>query len=407
MRYIDCGLLYDGTGREFLSDARVVIEDGRVSEVGPVEDVEAPADAERIDHSGEAVIPGLIDAHLHIWGTRAMDPFTWVTETDRESLRAARATVDLRRMLEAGFTTVRDVGSDVAIGLRDAVEEGEIPGPRIYTSGRAFSQTGGHGDRHFLPKRWLDTEHDSSIVDGPTACREGARSRIREGADLIKISTTGGVLSEKDEPHHSQFTDEEIRAFTEEAHRVEIPVAAHAQGAPGIKSALRNGVDTIEHGIYLDDESIDLLRETGAVLVPTLSIVDRICEHGEDHGVPEWGMRKAVEVREDHVESIARAYEDGIPIAAGTDFIGPELVPHGENAMELELFVDAVGMDPVDALYAATGAAGETVPDDDVGTLTAGDRADLVALADDPREDVSVVRDGIAAVYKGGELVDG
>ncbi len=402
MRYVDCGLLYDGTGREFLADARVVIEDGRVREVGPIEDVPEPEGAARIDHSGETVLPGLIDAHLHLWGIRSMEPFAWVTESDRPALKAARASMDCRMLLRAGFTTVRDVGSDVALGLRDAVAEGEIPGPRIYTSGRSFSQTAGHGDRHFLPKRWLDTDDDPAIVDGPTECRKGARRRIRQGADLIKLSTTGGVLSEKDEPHQSQFVDSEIRAFTEEAHRVDIPVAAHAQGAPGIKNALRNGVDTIEHGIYLDDEAISLLAETDAVLVPTFSIVDRICEHGADHGVPEWGLAKADRVREDHLESIRWAYEEGIPIAAGTDFLGPELVPHGENAMELEIFVDDVGMDPMDALHAATGVAAETVPDDDVGTLTPGDHADLIAVDGDPREDVSLLRESVEAVYVDG-----
>ena len=406
MRYVDCGTLYDGTGTEFIEDARIVIEDGRVSDVGPAEDVSVPDDAERIDHSGEVVIPGLVDAHIHLAGSREMDPFTRVVEHDRIALKAARGTVDLKKLLNAGFTTVRDVSSDISLGLRDAVAEGEIPGPRIYTSGKGFSQTAGHGDSHYLPYRWIEAEDDSGVVDGPTECRRGVRRRIREGVDLIKISSTGGVLSEKDEPHHSQFTAEEVRAFTEEAHRVDIPVAAHAQGAPGIKNALRNGVDTIEHGIYLDEEAIELFHETDGVMVPTLAIVHRICDLGEDFGIPPWGMRKANEVREAHVESTKWAYEEGVKIAAGTDFIGPELVPHGENAMELELYVEDVGMDVEDALYTATGAAKETVADDDIGTLTPGDHADIVALDADPRDDISVLREGIAAVYKGGERAD-
>ncbi|WP_254863253.1 metal-dependent hydrolase family protein [Halovivax gelatinilyticus] len=406
MYYVDCGSLYDGTGSELLREARIVVEDGRVNEVGPAEDVAEPDGAARIDHSDETVLPGLIDAHLHLWGMRSMEPFVSVTESNRPALKAARASMDCRALLDAGFTTVRDVGSDVALGLRDAIAEGEIPGPRIYTSGRAFSQTAGHGDRHYLPKRWLDTDDDPSVVDGPTECRKGARRRIRQGADLIKLSTTGGVLSEKDEPHQSQFTDDEISAFTEEAHRVDMPVAAHAQGASGIKNALRNGVDTIEHGIYLDEEAVSLLKETDAVLVPTLSIVDRICEHGADHGLPDWGLEKAARVRDAHLESIRWAYEEGISIAAGTDFLGPDLVPHGENAMELEIFVEDVGMDPEDALYAATGGAAATVPDDDVGTLSAGDRADFVAVNGDPLADVSLLRSSIDAVYLGGELAD-
>lgn len=406
MRYVDCQTLYDGSGTDVIEDARILIEDGRVKEVGPIEDVAVPDDAERIDHSGEFVMPGLVDTHIHIGGSREMDPFTRVVEHDRTALKAARGTVDLKKLLKSGFTTVRDVSSDIGVGLRDAVEEGEIPGPRIYTSGMGFSQTAGHGDSHYLPYRWMKAEDDQTVVDGTTECRRGARRRIRQGVDLIKISSTGGVLSEKDEPHHSQFTAEEVQAFTEEAHRVDIPVAAHAQGAPGIKNALRNGVDTIEHGIYLDEEAIDLFHETDGVMVPTLSIVQRICEHGDEHGIPEWGMRKAHEVRESHFESTRWAYEEGITIAAGTDFIGPELVPHGENAMELELYVEDVGMDPIDALHTATGAAKETVADDDIGTLTTGDHADIVALSDDPRDEISAVRDSIEAVYKGSEPVE-
>ncbi|MFW6448806.1 MAG: amidohydrolase family protein [Halobacteriota archaeon] len=405
MPVIDCGTLYDGTGDGPLRDARVVIEDGRVREVGPAESVGIADDEAIIDHGDAVVIPGLVDAHVHLWGVRGMDPFTRVTEMDREALLAARATKDLRRLLEAGFTTVRDVSSPVGIGLRQAVEEGEVPGPRIYTSGIGFTQTGGHGDHHYLPYRWIAAEDDAGVVDGPTACRRGARRRIRQGVDLLKISTTGGVLSEKDEPHHPQFTIPEIRAFTEEAHRVDIPVAAHAQGTGGIRNALEGGVDTIEHGIYLDDATIDLMLEHDAVLVPTLAIVERICELGDEHGIAPWGMRKAHEVREDHVEAVRRAHRAGVHVAAGTDFIGPSLVPHGENALELELYVDRVGMDPHEALYTATGAAAATLPDDDVGTLTEGARADAVVLERDPLEDLSRLRTDIAAVYKGGQRV--
>ncbi|MFP4591011.1 MAG: amidohydrolase family protein [Halobacteriota archaeon] len=405
MSVIDCGTLYDGTGDGPFRDARIVIENGRVTEVGPAESLEAPDGETPIDHTDGVVIPGLVDAHVHLWGVREMDPFTRVTEMDREALLAARATADLEKLLAAGFTTVRDVGSPVGLGLRQAVAEGVVPGPRIYTSGRAFTQTGGHGDHHYLPYRWLTTEDDPSVVDGPTACRRGARRRIRQGADLLKISTTGGVLSEKDEPHHPQFTPAEIRAFTEEAHRVDIPVAAHAQGTAGIRTALDNGVDTIEHGIYLDDATIERMRERDAVLVPTLAIVERICELGEDHGIAEWGMRKAHEVREDHVEAVQRAHRAGVHVAAGTDFIGPSLVPHGENAMELELYVERVGMDPHEALFTATGAAAKAVPDDDVGTLTPGAHADAVVLERDPLEDVSRLRTDIETVYKGGARV--
>jgi len=166
--------------------------------------------------------------------------------------------------------------------------------------------------------------------------------------------TTGGVLSEKDHPRQSQMTDAEISAVVEEAHRVGIPVASHAQGTPGVKNALRNGVDTVEHGIWLDDEAVDLFHETGATLVPTLAVMHRICERGAEHGLPEYGLEKAYEAREAHFESARKAHEAGVPVALGTDFLGPELLPHGENALEAELFVEEVGMSEREAIRAGT-----------------------------------------------------
>ncbi|MFB6154788.1 MAG: amidohydrolase family protein [Haloferacaceae archaeon] len=405
MRVIDCGTLIDGVSDEALDEHRIVVDDGEILEVGPTADVDAPADATHVDHTGETVIPGLVDAHLHLGGNRSMDPFDWLK--DSSELGTARATADLRKLLSAGFTAVRDVGSDTGLALRAAVEEGSIPGPRVYTSGQSISQTAGHGDNHYLPYQWVAGEEGiSSLADGEDECRKEARKRIREGVDLIKIMTTGGVLSEKDAPDQSQFTDAEIRAFTEEAHRVGIPVASHAQGGPGIKSALRNGVDTIEHGFYLDEEAIDLMKETDATFVPTLAIMHRLVTLGSDHGVPDYGLEKARTARDAHFDAVKRAYEADVPIALGTDFLGPELVPHGENAMEAELFVEEVGMSEMDAIRAGTSVAARTVPDDDLGAIEAGNRADLVALDGNPLDDISVLREGVNAVYRGGEAVD-
>jgi imidazolonepropionase-like amidohydrolase len=401
MRVIDADTLLTGRDEPPLSDGRVVVEDGEIAAVGPQEGVDAPDDA---PHDAVPVLlPGLVDAHLHLQGARSMDPMTWVTESSE--LCTARATADLRSILAAGFTAVRDVGSSTGLGLRGAVEDGTIPGPRIFTSGRSISQTGGHGDSHMLPYEWVDGEHGiGTLADGPAECRKEARKRVRDGVDVLKIMTTGGVLSEKDAPDQSQFTDAEVQAFVEEAHRVGIPVASHAQGAPGIKTALRNGVDTIEHGFYLDGECVDLFHETDATFVPTLSIMHRLVTQGADHGVPEYGLRKAREARDAHFESVERAYEAAVPIATGTDFIGPDLVPHGENAMELELLVEEVGMDEHDVLQSATRVAARTVPADDLGVLAEGARADLLALGSDPLADVSAVRD-VETVYRDGAPV--
>ncbi|QLD89728.1 amidohydrolase family protein [Natronomonas salina] len=398
--HVDCGTLVDGDGR-VLEDARFRVEDGTIVEAGPREEIDTEGD--RIDHSGAVVVPGFVDAHVHMQGLRTMDPRDWALAD--ETACAARATADCRRLLEAGFTAVRDLGSSVALGLREAVESGDVPGPRIYTSGRSISQTGGHGDAHFLPYEWSRGGGlgISELADGPDECRKTARKRIREGVDCLKIMTTGGVLSEKDSPGQAQYTDAEIRAFTEEADRVGIPVASHAQGTEGVLAALDNGVDTIEHGFYLDDAAVERLLETDATLVPTLAIMFRIVEEGADHGVPEYGLRKAEEAFEAHVESTRRAYEAGVPVATGTDFLGPELIPHGENALELELLVEEIGLSPVEAVEAATGVAGRTVPDD-VGALTPGAHADFVVLGSDPRDGIEAVRD-VETVYRAGERV--
>ena len=399
---IDAGLVVDGTDEEPIRDARVVIEDGRVAAVGTQESVRVPEGADHRAYPEATVTPGLIDAHLHLSGARTMDPMDWAIESTE--LGAARATADLRSLLSAGFTAVRDVGSGTGLALRDAVAGGDVPGPRVFTSGQAISQTGGHGDSHFLPYEWVDDGGISTLADGPADCRKTARKRIRDGVDLLKIMTTGGVLSEKDSPRQSQFTDEEIAAMVEEAHRVDIPVASHAQGAPGIKSALRNGVDTIEHGFHMDEEAVELFHRRDAVFVPTLSIMHKIVTEGDEHGVPEWGLKKSRAARETHFEAVERAHEAGVPIAVGTDFIGPELVPHGGNALELELLVEECGLSPLEALRGATGVAARTLPENDVGTLEPGAHADLVVFDGDPTQEIEAVR-AVEQVYKGGEAV--
>lgn len=399
---IRCGVLIDGSADEALSDATILVEDGVIADVGPSESVDT-GDAEVINHADETVMPGMMDAHLHLKGWPSMDQSDFLTYD--VAAGAARATGQLKELLSAGFTAVRDVDSRTGLGLRKVVEEGTVTGPRVFTSDRAIYQTGGHGDVHYLPYEWVKewNPYDPALCDGADECRKEARKRIRSGVDLIKIGTTGGVLSEKDQPQHSQMTDEEISAITQEAHRVEIPVAAHAQGAEGVKNALRNGVDTIEHGIYLDDECIELLDETDGVLVPTLAIVKRICDHGEDHDIPEFGLEKARVAHDAHIESVRRAYDADVTIAMGTDFVGTDLIPHGENAEELVLYVEEVGMDPMDSIKTATANAAKTVPDTNIGTIEEGNLADLVVLTRNPLNDITAVQDSIATVYKNGQ----
>ncbi len=404
MKLFECGTFIDGTGNDPINDARLLVEDSRVVAAGPTEEIDEPnGDVQHVDYRDKTVLPGLIDAHLHLQGKRSMshsfDPIYY-----RDALAAARATADCKALLEAGFTTVRDLGSTTGLGLRDAIATGEIPGPRVYTSGRGLSQTAGHGDVHEFPYSWVSQDRGPTVlVDGVAECRRETRKKVREGSDCLKISTTGGIFSANDNPHQQQFTDAEIRAMVEEAHRAGLVVASHAQGTAGIIAALEAGVDTIEHAIFLDEDAIDLLCETDATIVPTLSIMDRIVTAGSDHDLHPHLVRMADSMFDSHMTSIKRAYEAGVPIAAGTDYLGSALLPHGENAHELFLLVDRIGMSEQEAITAATGGGSRTIPDDDVGHLADGARADLV-VADDPLSDIRTLDDPVA-VYKGGKRV--
>jgi len=405
MRVFDAARVVDGRRDEAIRDARLVVDDdGTVAAVGPRESTEAPPDAEHVEFPDRTIVPGFVDAHVHLQGARSMDVADWTTTPD--SLAAARATADLRSLASAGFTSVRDLGSSVGLGLRAALEEDEIAGPRVFTSGPAISQTGGHGDVHDLPYEWVaDGTPLSTLADGVDECRRAARKRVRDGADCLKIMTTGGVLSERDSPDVRQFTDDEIRAVTAEADRAGLEVAAHAQGTAGIKAALRNGATTIEHGFQMDSKCIDLLKDCGGTFVPTLAVMCRITDRGDDHGVPEWGLRKARAARDDHIDAVERAYEAGVSIGAGTDFMGPELVPHGENALEMELLVNEIGFSEMEALQAGTRGAARTLPRNDLGALEDGNRGDFAVLADDPLSDISAVR-RVEATYIDGERVE-
>ena len=357
--------------------------------------------------TGKTVMPGMIDAHLHLMGIRAYDPV--LASIEAPFLRAARGVADVRKLIEAGFTAVRCAGSNLGVPLNAAIEEGTIPGPRIVASNLAISQTAGHGDMHMLPPDWLTGPYAASrIADGPDECRKAVREQIRAGAGVIKIMTTGGVLSEKDSPTHPQFVDEEVAAMVEEAHRVGLKVMSHAQSEVGIQLALRNGVDTIEHAIYLDDETIDLLLEKDAVVVPTFAIVDAIVNFGRAAGVPEYAMKKAEESHKAHLESIRRAFEAGVKIAVGTDFAGPVGVAHGDNAVELEILVKQVGMSPMQAIASATSIAAEALGlEDEIGTLGVGKTADLLVVDGDPSQDVGILKQkpAIELVMKSGEVV--
>jgi imidazolonepropionase-like amidohydrolase len=393
------GRVFDGTGAP-VAEADVAVVDGQIEEVGVGLDGD-----EQIDVGGSTLLPGLFDTHVHvmfghidIW--RLMqEPFSY---RFYDSIRNLDAT------LRVGITTVRDAGG-ADLGVKQAVEEGIVRGPRVQISIGMLSQTGGHGDG-WLPSGdevHLFADYPGSpncIVDGPDECRRKVRELVRAGAEVIKIATSGGVLSPRDKPQQPGFDVEEIEAIVAEARAAGLSVMSHAQSTVGIKNAVRAGVRSIEHGIYLDDAAIQLMLDNGAYLVPTLVAplgVIKAAEAGA--GIPEVAVIKAREVVEAHRDSVRRAAEAGVKIAMGTD---AGVVPHGTNLDELQLMAD-VGMSPEDVLVATTRTAAELMGmSGELGTIEPGKRADLVVVSGDPF-DFRDLATRIERVYQDGRLVVG
>ncbi|KAF2959065.1 amidohydrolase [Thermotoga sp. Ku-13t] len=406
--------LFIGDG-SILENATVLVEKGRIVKVSKADSTTIPADFFRIDLDSFFLMPGLIDAHLHLTGMRSGDTIKEHLLVPYETL-VARTVKDLEFLIEAGFTTIVDAGGSIAVNLKEAVQEKTIVGPRIVAAGHSLSQTFGHGDAHYLPIEYVDprssrfkTPFGSLICDGVDECRKAARYALRCGADFIKIMSTGGVLSERDRPEQVQFTKEEIEAIVQEAKHAGKFVHSHAQGTEGIKNALLAGVKVIAHGIYIDEECCELAKKFDAIVVPTLSIVEHIMRYGREIGIPEWGLKKSEEVYRSHVENIKLAYQRGVKLATGTDFLGgTKAFGHGDNALEIVLFVQKLGMKPEEALVSATKIAAEAAGlSKQVGTIEVGKLADMIVLKKNPLEDVELLmnRENVVMVIKEGEIV--
>lgn len=359
---------------------------------------------ELIDLSDQFVLPGLIDAHDHITAKPGRVKRIWDT-TASDSLRALYGAHYAKLTLEAGFTTIRNIGSvgESIYALRDAVNLNLIPGPRIQASGNYLSVTGGHGDRA-TGFRWdliEPLEHDG-ICDGADECRKAVRKLIRKGSDWIKVMATGGVNSEAQTGIGQHFTDAELSAIVETAHSLGRKVAAHAHAASGVNAALRAGVDSIEHGAFLDDESIRLLKQTNTPLVATLSVGDHVLQIAND---PNSGMSEGVRVKAREaiptmLDNVAKAYRAGVTIVFGTDSGEPE---HGRNADEF-LFLVQIGMSEMDAIKSATIHAAELMGiQTQVGTIEAGKLADIVATRSNPLDDISALQN-ISFVMREGQV---
>ena len=396
---VHAGHVLDVKTGNTLNDQVIVIEGDKIVGIGPAKSAKADPGAETVNLPNATVLPGLIDSHTHL----TFDPKNLGYESlgisvPREALKGAR---NARVTLLAGFTTVRNVGasgySDIA--LRDAINDGDIPGPRILASGPALGITGGHCDENLLAPEFHFV--GDGVADGVDAVRHKVREDIKYGSDVIKICATGGVMSKGDDPNASQYTREEMKAIVEEAHRLGRKVAAHAHGAEGVIWASEAGVDSIEHGHLMNDDSIATLKKNGTYVVPTLYLMDWNRENLAKRNAPDFVVRKMKEVSAVGQNNLKKAFAAGVKVAFGTD---AAVYPHGLNAHEFAVYV-RLGMTPLQAIQTATVNASDLLGwSSKVGTLEPGKFADLIAVDGDPMKDVTTLEQ-VKFVMKGGEVV--
>ncbi|MCP3740378.1 amidohydrolase family protein [Rossellomorea sp. BNER] len=405
-KLIKNGTLIDGTGKETVADAAVLIQDNLIVAAGTMNDINVPKQhVEIIDAQNGFILPGLFDTHVHMMLEIKDIRETLITPF---SLKFYQAIEYMKRTVNAGITSVRDAGF-TDFGVKEAVEKGLITGPRMQVSINPLTITGGHGDS------WMHSGLDitsksypgmpSGICDGPEQVRQKVREMLRAGADIIKVHATGGVMSPTDHPEFTQFSQEELSIMVQEAtYRRGIKVMAHAQGAEGIKNAVRAGIHSIEHGIFLDDEAIELMLMKGTYLVPTLLAPVSVLEASNvNESMPDYAVKKAREVVDIHRESISKAYKSGVKIAMGTD---AGVMPHGTNLRELGLMCD-IGMSPMEAIVSSTKVAAECMGwEDTLGTIENGKIADFIITKTNPLEDIRSLEDSdnIVVVAKDGEI---
>lgn len=392
-------------GKPLLSNQTIVVTDGKITQMksGFIPAVDIAKDAQLVDLSSSYVMPGLMDMHVHLQGE--LGP-----KNDREKLRMSdsdklvKSAYFAKKTLLAGFTTVRDLGGspEQSFALRDGIAKGYLQGPRIIAAGSNVAVTGGHGDVDGMSPDLLEMHTAKTICDGPFDCRRATRHAIKFGADVIKITSTGGVLSDTDTGTGQQMADDELKEVINAAHALGRKVASHAHAASGINAALRAGVDSIEHGSYADEESIKLFKDTGAYLVPTLMAGDTVVNLAKNTNFMSPAISaKAIRVGGDMIKNFKRAYNSGVKIAYGTD---SGVSKHGNNAKEAVLMFNA-GMTPQDILKSATIHAADLIGQSkSLGTIEAGKIADIIATNDNPLNDIKALLD-VDFVMKSGEIV--
>jgi imidazolonepropionase-like amidohydrolase len=378
----------------------VIVSGGRITAAGPRADVQVPADAKRIDLPGMTILPGLIDMHVHLDSDPSYGGYTGLQFNDR--FWSVLTVPHAMKTLQAGFTTVRNVGSDAwnDVGLRQAIEEGKIQGPRVISAAYSFGSTGGHCDSTYFPPSMDEKNpfNTDSIDDG----RRSVRRLRKYGAQVIKICATGGVFSRNTEPGAQQMTLAEMKAVVDEAHMQGLQVAAHAHGASGIRDAAIAGVDTIEHASLIDDEGIRVVKARGAWLSMDIYNTEYTQTEGKKNGVLEDNLRKDREIAETQRQGFKRAHAAGVKMVFGTD---AGVYPHGDNARQFQWMV-RYGMTPMEAIQSATLHAAEALGSHgrDIGVIAAGRQADLIAVPGNPLDNVRVL-ESVAFVMKGGTVV--
>jgi imidazolonepropionase-like amidohydrolase len=387
--------MLDVKSGQMIADPVVVVEGDKIVSVGTGA---APAGVKVVNLGNATLLPGLIDAHTHLtydpqnFGLRGLE-----ISIPKQALIGAK---NARTTLLAGFTTVRNVGADgyTDIALRDEIDNGDLPGPRMDASGPLIGITGGHCDNNLLPYEYHAT--NDGIADGVEAVQHKVREIIKYGADVIKVCATGGVMSKGDDPQASQYSLEELKAIVADAHRLGRKVAAHAHGAQGILWATEAGVDSIEHGTYINDEDIAAMKQHGTYLVPTQYLMDWWEENGARLHAPDYVLRKMHDVSQVAHKNIEHAIRSGVKIAFGTD---AAVYPHGLNAHEFAVYVK-MGMTPLEAIRTATVNAADLLGwSDRVGTVEPGKFADLIAVDGDPAKDVTTLQN-VRFVMKGGKV---
>jgi imidazolonepropionase-like amidohydrolase len=394
---VRCGKLLDVRTGKMLADQTVVFdEDGTITAVS--ENAALPAGVTPVDLSQETCLPGLIDVHTHLTSDPSASGYAGLgISVPREALIGAK---NAAKTLHAGFTTVRNVGAGnfTDVALRDGINDGDVPGPRMLVSGPPLGITGGHCDNNLLPYEFHFRE--GGVADGPWAARAKVREVVKYGADLIKVCASGGVLSKGDQPGTPQYTPEELKAIADEAHKLGRKVAAHAHGTQSIKDAILAGIDSIEHSSLIDDEGIALAKQHGTYLVFDIYNDDYILQEGAKAGMLPESIEKEKKVGRMQRENFRKAFQAGAKMAFGTD---AGVYPHGDNARQFAKMVEW-GMQPIAAIQAATINAADLIGwKDKVGVIETGHYADIVGVKGDPLADVKLL-EAPAFVMKGGKV---